>query len=263
MDGRRRDRRRLDRRRLDRRTPDRRASTGGALRGVRFAAAAIALALAACGAGEGDLTASEESPAAEESRPAGHAERSQSGVAEPAGGASAANGAAHHAGGQGTAGEENGVRTNGSAETRATTRLAMHPPPSPPPDPADPIADAPAPPMPETPDLPPEEAIERACDPPVGPEVRSLTSCGDVARAYQGLMERNRACRRDEDCRILEGSCEVGLGGCWYAVNREVGYDDTDALAARYRDLACGGAVCRCAPPPERAVCRQGVCAAG
>jgi len=254
---------------MDHRTRQRRRlPAGSAFRGLRFAAAAIALALIACGAWDGRRNGSEDAHAAEESREAPpEAARLPHRPGESAGGAPAANGAtigAVNGATGGAAGEENGAaRTNGSAETRATTRVAMLPPPSPPPDPSDPIADAPPPPLPEIPDLSREEAIERAWDPPVGPEVRSLTSCGDVARAYQGLMERNRACRQDEDCRVLEGSCEIGLGGCWYAVNREVGYDDTDALAARYRDLACSGPVCRCAPPPEQARCGQGVCEAG
>jgi len=249
---------------MDHRTRHRRRSpTASAFRGLRFAAAAIALALTACGAGDGGRSRSDEARAVEESRETRlEAARSETRPAESAAGAPAATAAEASAANGAVAGEENGARSNGSAGTRATTRMAMHPPPSPPPDPADPIADAPPPPLSEAPDLSPEEAIERACDPPVGPEVESLTSCGHVARAYQGLMERNRACRGDEDCRVLEGSCEVGLGGCWYAANRKVGYDDTDALAARYRDLACGGPVCRCAPPPERARCRQGVCAA-
>jgi hypothetical protein len=247
----------------------RRSATDSAFRGVRFAAAAISLALAVCGAGGGEASGSEEPRAAEGARTDGRqAAEAESRSAESAEhGEPAANGTKNGAVAEDApegadSGEERPAQTNGSAETRAATRMAMRPPPSPPPDPADPVADAPPPALPETLDLSPEEAIERACDPPVGAEVRSLASCGDVARAHQGLMERNRACRRDEDCRVLEGSCEIGLGGCWYPVNRKVGYADADALAARYRDLACGGPVCRCAPPPERSRCRQGVCAA-
>lgn len=134
--------------------------------------------------------------------------------------------------------------------------------PSPPPRPS-PVADAPPPPPREEPALPPEEAIERACRPPVGSEVRSLVSCGDVAEAYRRLMEENRACSSDDDCHVVEGSCAIGLGGCWYAVSRSVTFDDADRLTARYRELKCSGPVCRCAAPPERAACVEGVCTAG
>ncbi len=134
--------------------------------------------------------------------------------------------------------------------------------PSPPPR-SSPVADAPPPPPREEPALPPEEAIERACRPPVGSEVRSLVSCGDVAEAYRRLMEENRACSSDADCHVVEGSCAIGLGGCWYAVSRSVTFDDADRLTARYRELGCSGPVCRCAAPPERAACVEGVCSAG
>jgi hypothetical protein len=135
-------------------------------------------------------------------------------------------------------------------------------PAAPPPRPS-PVSDAPPPPPREEPALSPEEAIERACRPPVGPEVQSLVACGDVAEAYRRLMEENRSCSSDDDCHIVEGACAIGLGGCWYAVSRSVTYDDADRLTARYRELACNGAVCRCAAPPERAACVEAVCTAG
>jgi hypothetical protein len=256
---------------------ERPAASGGGARRARSAAAAIALALAACGAGGGEETAREtnqalgRAAAGSENGAAAHAGGGAVGGTANDGGA-AIDGAAS-VGGVGIDGAADrpegaipgpagSIPTAGANGARASGRRAAAPPlatPAPP-DPSDPIPDAPPPPIPERPELTPEAAIARAAAPPVGREVRSLATCGDVARAYDGLMERNRSCRRDEDCRVIEGACAIGLGGCWYAVHRSVTLDDADRLAARYRDLACGGPVCRCAPPPERAWCDQGVC---
>jgi hypothetical protein len=89
----------------------------------------------------------------------------------------------------------------------------------------------------------------------------ALANCDAVAKAYLALFDDHRACREDADCQILDGHCAQGLGGCWYAVNREVSAGDAERLAARHRELGCSGGVCRCRQPPERAECRDGVCA--
>lgn len=247
---------------------------------LAWLAAASALALVACGAGgeSGRPAADEGSGRAAAESPESHASLTTPG--DP----SAADGTAtHDAGSNGVSasgapanGAASSDRTGrearragrsangaGSAPGRTAMQIAVPPRPPAPAPAASPIPDAPPPPMPPPPpELSPEEAIAAASVPPVGGEVGSLVTCGDVARAYGELMETNRSCGGDEDCRVLEGSCEIGLGGCWYAVHRSVGYDDADRLAARYRDLACGGPVCRCAGAPAQAICRQGVCTA-
>lgn len=235
--------------------------------------AAAVLLLGSCGSGEG------ESPPDEAAVPIEHAEGGGAVAEVPVDGESAGEATAEEGAAEdrpaalaapapaapgGASDPTSGLaadrpETNGHAAPAPVVVAAVAP--SPPPRPS-PVADAPPPPPPEEPPLSPEEAIERASRPPVGDEVRSLVACGDVAEAYRGLVEENRSCTRDEDCQVIEGSCAIGLGGCWYAVNRSVGYDDTDQLAARYRELACGGPVCRCAAPPERAVCDEGSCTA-
>lgn len=239
------------------------------------ALAAAVLLLGSCGSGEGESPPDEaaapiehaegggavaEAPAGGESGPEGDEDLSvDPATPAPAGPADAGDAGPGAAGAGGTNGHHaGGPEVDGPAGAAVVPAVAPSPPPRP-----SPVADAPPPPPPEpAPLLSTEEVIERASRPPVGDEVRSLVACGDVAEAYRGLMAKNRSCTRDADCQVIEGACAIGLGGCWYAVNRSVGYDDADRLATRYRELACGGPVCRCAAPPERAVCDEGVCTA-
>ena len=94
---------------------------------------------------------------------------------------------------------------------------------------------------------------------------RDLESCRDVERVYEALTgPAGSACRPEIGCHILFGHCGVGLGGCYYAVSRTVRQEHLDALSERYIELdglaTCASGVCRCARPPERAVCIDGEC---
>lgn len=89
-----------------------------------------------------------------------------------------------------------------------------------------------------------------------------LEGCLDIAATYEELVAKI-VCNSDEQCHVLDGHCEIGLGGCWHVVNQEVTQDDLDTLADTFEGLACMGGVCACAPPPAKAECKDGMCSAG
>lgn len=83
--------------------------------------------------------------------------------------------------------------------------------------------------------------------------------CGDIEAEYESLVTMT-ACQGDEQCKIIQGHCGVGLGGCDYAVNLGVSEAELDQLAQAYTNANCTNGVCDCAPPPMSAVCMDGTC---
>ncbi|MEM7479850.1 MAG: hypothetical protein AAF481_01640 [Acidobacteriota bacterium] len=109
-----------------------------------------------------------------------------------------------------------------------------------------------------------DESESASSNPPseasVAQQAAALDDCEAVAMSYGELMEEQSACSADEDCHVVAGDCAVGLGGCYYAVSVEVTEAVKRPLVDRFRDLECSGGVCRCAAPPESAVCEAGRC---
>jgi hypothetical protein len=85
-------------------------------------------------------------------------------------------------------------------------------------------------------------------------------TCATIEAEYQDLVSRT-GCQDFMQCKVVNGHCATGLGGCWYTVNVSVNQADLDALATEYADLGCTSSVCRCAAPPAMAICDQNVCA--
>jgi hypothetical protein len=84
-------------------------------------------------------------------------------------------------------------------------------------------------------------------------------SCEEITNLYRAYTARG-ACANDDDCQVVAGSCAVGLGGCYYAINTQWPASGLDVLTERWQVAGCTGAVCSCTAPPTGASCVNGVC---
>ncbi len=89
-------------------------------------------------------------------------------------------------------------------------------------------------------------------------------SCGEIEFNYEALVSDsgNLSCVTDDECHVVFGHCDVGLGGCWYVVNQSLTQAELDALAFEYQGKNCFGAICLCLPPPNEVGCVDGFCSA-
>jgi hypothetical protein len=87
----------------------------------------------------------------------------------------------------------------------------------------------------------------------------SPLGCNEIEAEYEALVTMTD-CDADDQCKIIQGHCGVGLGGCDYAVNVGVSETALDELADAYTDANCTNGVCDCAAPPASAVCMDGAC---
>lgn len=90
-------------------------------------------------------------------------------------------------------------------------------------------------------------------------ETTGFGSCAEIEAAYDSEVSLTQ-CSGDADCKIVNGHCGVGLGGCYYAVNVEVSETLLDQLADAYVAGNCTMGVCDCPPSPASAVCLEGTC---
>jgi hypothetical protein len=84
-------------------------------------------------------------------------------------------------------------------------------------------------------------------------------SCDEIAAVYKEYASRD-ACMTDSDCRFTYGHCSVGLGGCYYFMNKHWLEEGLAALAAEFTTQNCPAAVCSCAAPPASIACVDGHC---
>lgn len=91
----------------------------------------------------------------------------------------------------------------------------------------------------------------------------SLSSCEDISVAYKGFVERNAKCSKSEDCYLLKGFCEKGLGGCYEAVAAET-QAAIDAYSNRWIEIQCSEEIdseqCDCAIAPDVECSPEQVC---
>ena len=88
-----------------------------------------------------------------------------------------------------------------------------------------------------------------------------LYSCEDIQFDYEQLHSGEYSeCLYDNDCLSVWGHCDVGLGGCHYAVNNvEYPFYQINALVNDWEAYNCGGGVCDCMGLPT-AICNEGDC---
>ncbi|MCB9759698.1 MAG: hypothetical protein H6739_07635 [Alphaproteobacteria bacterium] len=89
----------------------------------------------------------------------------------------------------------------------------------------------------------------------------TLPTCADVEARYADVRAAGAPCCGDEDCHILNGACDYGLGGCYEAVNVCVDQALINELGQLYagHSEGCTGGVCDCMEPPSVA-CVEGSC---
>ncbi len=84
-------------------------------------------------------------------------------------------------------------------------------------------------------------------------------TCAELEAEYDGLVAMTQ-CNGDTDCKIVEGHCGVGIGGCFHAVNLSVDPAQLAAIAQTYSNQGCTSGVCDCPATPESAACVDGFC---
>ncbi|MEO1271301.1 MAG: hypothetical protein AAFX99_24680, partial [Myxococcota bacterium] len=103
---------------------------------------------------------------------------------------------------------------------------------------------------------PPVEGCDAVCLPP------EPVSCAVLAERYDTLLADHRSCTEDSDCVVRRGSCNVGLGQCYEAVQSVLPQASLNALEGPWFEQRCSDTVCTCDPAPP-AICDQGQCALG
>jgi hypothetical protein len=68
-------------------------------------------------------------------------------------------------------------------------------------------------------------------------------SCDELQELYDKQMGRT-SCANDDQCQVLAGACDVGLGVCWHAVNPQAKVEILDELEANWIDKSCGTDTC-------------------
>ena len=86
-------------------------------------------------------------------------------------------------------------------------------------------------------------------------------SCEDIENNYEQLHSGiYNECILNSDCIAIWGHCDVGLGGCHYAVNAEnYPFYEINALVNDWDIYGCMGGVCDCVSLPN-SICNDGVC---
>jgi hypothetical protein len=83
--------------------------------------------------------------------------------------------------------------------------------------------------------------------------------CESIEAEYEAIVAMT-ACNAIDGCKIVEGHCGDGLGGCYYAVSVDVDESQLDDLAWIWSEGGCTDAVCDCPETPAAAVCDAGTC---
>jgi hypothetical protein len=86
-------------------------------------------------------------------------------------------------------------------------------------------------------------------------------TCQQIQMAYDNAVGGSKTCNAQTDtCTVLDGHCEVGLGGCYHVVTSDLPQAQLDFLAQQWVAGDCGGGVCDCPPSPAGATCLGGMC---
>ena len=98
------------------------------------------------------------------------------------------------------------------------------------------------------------EECESICD-------NDVYVCEDIQYDYDQLHSGDYVdCEFDNDCIAVWGDCDVGLGGCHYAVNEQLYLDnEVDSLVGLWLEEGCVSGVCDCLSLPH-AVCSDNTC---
>ena len=85
--------------------------------------------------------------------------------------------------------------------------------------------------------------------------------CEDIDYDYNQLHSDDyTACQFDNDCMAVWGDCDVGLGGCHYAVNQDTYLgEEVDGLVELWIQEGCESGICDCLSLPQ-AVCNDNIC---
>ena len=91
--------------------------------------------------------------------------------------------------------------------------------------------------------------------------VKGLATCEAVKAAYAWHTGGGVPCDDSNACKLLNGQCGVGLGGCYQTAPEPVTQAVLDALGAQFAANGCTQGVCDCGPPPESPpTCVDGKC---
>jgi hypothetical protein len=104
-----------------------------------------------------------------------------------------------------------------------------------------------------------EETTDTTTDTTDTETTEGPAECATIEVEYDAIVEMN-GCNEDSECKIIDGHCGVGLGGCYYAVNTSVDETELDGLAQAYSDGGCTQGVCDCPMPPASVICDSGTC---
>jgi len=91
-----------------------------------------------------------------------------------------------------------------------------------------------------------------------------LPTCADVQAPYDELLNASRFCEIDADCQLIDEHCDVGLGGCYSAVNLCLDQQFVDEVSVLWQehsgDCPHNAGVCDCARPDATPICDDGQC---
>ncbi|MCC7535129.1 MAG: hypothetical protein IT379_02880 [Deltaproteobacteria bacterium] len=84
-------------------------------------------------------------------------------------------------------------------------------------------------------------------------------TCEQLQARIQAAVYDMSGCTADEEC-VVGSSPLCPEVGCYLAHHVGASPAQLNALVRAYQSQGCGGAVCACTPPPERAICNGGTC---
>ena len=108
-------------------------------------------------------------------------------------------------------------------------------------------------------DLVPPDPVANPCDLAFQNCFGVQRSCDDIDAAYEEYASRN-ACDSDADCSFVFGHCGVGIGGCFYGMNRSWPAAGLQTLANEWVRAGCDAPVCECPEVPANTTCVNGAC---
>ena len=87
------------------------------------------------------------------------------------------------------------------------------------------------------------------------------STCDEIQNSYESIHTNSEYtnCNYDNDCLAVWGHCDIGLGGCHYAINSEYPQYEVNDLAEQWLDGDCMEWVCDCMELPY-AQCLDGTC---
>lgn len=92
-----------------------------------------------------------------------------------------------------------------------------------------------------------------------GGDVECGYSCDSIQQRWQWLADTEGQggsgyCETGDDCKVLSGQCDTGLGPCWFAFadSQDLNESQIHEMADAWQTLGCGTSIeCDCGPPPQ------------